>query len=488
MSDVSIDDVSIEDIETIGSEFDDFKTGETGADGIGQDLDAIEQKSKGIANILKSFRSMVERHAKGIENLEEKTRKIVEYQKSPQFKTQFIKMIEDLKTEIGKDQKEIKGIVEIAKAEATELKAMFANMNKGSVSAANKEDNIEMLTETLYKSLELGAVHRNGGGFLHDDHEKSLKFSDNEIKSWGKRNNQLETKATNTLSFHDAGVLMLPPDVYQRVIDKNLRKVSDLIEYINMNRIRSNQQDFRTIISHGKAAFGQELKKITETDTMKFGSDKLTMNRFQYRYAVSYETIRYEQANVRKMIEEDLVEAVAELLDGKMVIGSGVEEPYGFMTDLANSGIEIIKNGETSTITNADFLFQAIQAFNPKLRRNRKSFRFIMNSLTSYILQVLKDNNGRYLLRTLQDQDEFKIWGKPVIENEFMDDVGADTYPIALANWKKFYHAVMPMTGGISLVDPYTEAEYGKIVYQFVNYFGSKRIDPQACKVIQIKE
>lgn len=485
---MSIEDVSIEDIEAIGNDLDDFKTGETGSDDIGKDLDAIEQKSQGIARIMKNFRSMVDRHAKGIKNLEEKTKRIVEYQKSPEFKTQFTKMIEDLKTEIGKDQEEIKGTVEIAKTEAAELKAMFANMNKGSVSAENKEDDIEMLTETLYKSLELGAVHRNGAGFLSDAHKKSLEFSDTEIKSWGKYNNQLETKTTSTLNFHDAGVLMLPPDVYQKVIDKNLREVSDLIEYINMNRIRSNQQDFRTIISHGKASFGQEVKKIAETETMKFGSDKLTMNRFQYRYAISYETIRYQQMNVRKMIEEDLVEAVAELLDEKMVIGSGVEEPYGFMTDLANSGIEIIKNGETSTITNADFLYKAIQAFTAKMRRDRRTFRFIMNSLTSYILQVLKDNNGLYLLRTLQDQDEFKIWGKSVIENEFMDDVGADTYPIALANWKKFYHAVMPMSGGISLVDPYTEAEYGKIVYQFVNYFGSKRIDPQACKVIQIKE
>lgn len=474
-------------IETIGNELDDFKTGETGSDDIGKDIAIIEEKSQGVANILKSFRQSVDRHAIGIKTLEGKIKKILEYQNSPEFKTQLTVMVEDLKKEIEADQKEIKGTVEIAKAEAAELKTMFANMNKGSVSAENKESEAEMLKETLYKSLEIGAVRKNGGGFLNADHQKSLELSETEVKSWGNVSNQLETKATSTLNFYDAGVLMLPPDVYAGVIDKNLREISDLIEYIDMNRIRSNQLEFTTMISHGKAQFGQELRTITETEKPKFGSDKITLNRYQYRYAIDYESIRYQRQNVRRMIEQDMVEAVAELLDEKMVIGSGIEEPFGFLTDLANSGIEIIKNGETSTITNADFLIRVIQAFKSKLRKNRKSFRFIMNSLTSAILQILKDNDGRYLLRTIGSDKEFTIFGRPVIENESMDDVGADTYPIAVANWKKFYHGVMPMTAAISLVDPYTQAEQGKIVYQFVNYFGSKRILPEACKVIQIK-
>lgn len=466
---------------------------ETGGspDGVGKDLELVEKKSETIAEEMAGIRKSVDRHAAGIKNNEEKIAAILKHQGSAEFKTQMNEYLEKIKKEQEKNAQELKGQVEHAKAEAEEIKQLFINQHRASTSGKKSidEDGVDELTSILYKSLELAAVRANGGGFNDDNHRKSLEFSDAEIKSWSAASGLIEQKTISTLAHQDLGILMLPPTVFTKIIEKQLLYYSDLIEYIDMQRIPSYQAKYITQLQHGTASWGDELVQIQDEQTPTYGEGSIDVHRLQYKYDISFEAIVFQKMNLINMIEKDMARAIALRKDEALVRGSGIKKPRGFYSHIGiPGGIQVVKNGEPSTITNADFLIETIQAFDPQFRRDRKNFRAIMNSLTSAALQVLKDNNGMYLLRTLQDQDEFRLWGKPIIENEFMDDIAANSYPIVFADWKQLIQGVMPTRAGIQITDKYTKSDQGQIVYLSTMYFGAAVVQPLAARAVQIAE
>ncbi|MBN9271151.1 MAG: phage major capsid protein, partial [Mesorhizobium sp.] len=75
------------------------------------------------------------------------------------------------------------------------------------------------------------------------------------------------------------------------------------------------------------------------------------------------------------------------------------------------------------------------------------------------------------------------LLGYPVYENEYMNDVGVNTYPIAFGNWKRGY-TIVDRSELRLLRDPYTKK--GWIRFYFTKRVGGAPTDSNAIKLLKV--
>jgi len=136
--------------------------------------------------------------------------------------------------------------------------------------------------------------------------------------------------------------------------------------------------------------------------------------------------------------------------EGDAVIrGDGSDKPTGMLnttpvvTDDANSPLrahaayEFIQGTGSPPAIAADDMFDLIYSVNSEYRAQGT---WIMNSLTTGAVRKLKDSNGQYHWQPgLQLGQPDRLLGYPVETWEQLDDINAQTFPIAFGDWQRAY-------------------------------------------------
>lgn len=120
--------------------------------------------------------------------------------------------------------------------------------------------------------------------------------------------------------------------------------------------------------------------------------------------------------------------------------------------------------------------------------RSQASSKWLMHQDTlSYLMQTLKDNEGRSLIQIELIQEKgvwirrIMLFGAEIMLNETMDAIGAGNAPIVFGDFMNGYELVTP-TGEHSIVDNITIPDtYG---YYFDRYIGSTVADHEALAVL----
>ena len=108
-----------------------------------------------------------------------------------------------------------------------------------------------------------------------------------------------------------------------------------------------------------------------------------------------------------------------------------------------------------------------------------------MNSDTLRRIRVLKDGSGQYLLREgLAQGAPTQLLGHRVELDENMPSVGADLYPVAFANWRRFYIVVDHASGVVVLRDPFTDKP--NVLLYTVRRVGGDVFNFEAGKLLKI--
>ena len=164
--------------------------------------------------------------------------------------------------------------------------------------------------------------------------------------------------------------------------------------------------------------------------------------------------------NVAKWLSSEISLEFIEKQDLAFITGDGVMKPRGFLdyTPVANASyafgkIGFIKSGGAGSFSNSDCLIDLQHALKAGYRNNGS---WLMADLTIAAIRKLKDSDGNYIWKPgiLAGQPN-TILSKPVVSDDYMPALAADSFSIAFADWKRAY-VITDRMGIRVLRDAYT--------------------------------
>jgi len=178
-------------------------------------------------------------------------------------------------------------------------------------------------------------------------------------------------------------------------------------------------------------------------------------------------------------VESDLMEEIgiefAEMEGADFITGDGVNGPRGLLAydSVANASYAWGKIGYVPSGAAADFAAtnpsdKLIDLVHSLKRQYRAGAAWAMNDSTLAAIRKFKDGQGNYLWGMTAPSNLMAgavgtLLGYPVATDDFMPDVGANTFPITFADFKRAYY-VIDRKGMSILRDPYTAVPYVKFV------------------------
>lgn len=175
-------------------------------------------------------------------------------------------------------------------------------------------------------------------------------------------------------------------------------------------------------------------------------------------------------------VEGDLMEEIgiefAEMEGQDFVTGDGVNGPRGFQSYsmVANSSyawgsVGYIVTGGASSFAASNPSDALIDLQHALKRQYRGNAAWTMNDATLGAIRKFKDGQGLYLWAPsgLQMGAVGQLLGHPVVTDDFMPDLGSNTYPVAFGDFMRAYY-VIDRKGIAVLRDPYTAHPYVKFV------------------------
>lgn len=196
---------------------------------------------------------------------------------------------------------------------------------------------------------------------------------------------------------------------------------------------------------------------------------------------VSQRLLEDAAVNVEAEVAFDLAEEFGRLEAYAFQRGDGIKKPLGVMSNT----LPYTFTGNASTLgTNpADTLIDAFYAL-PAYYRGRSAW--MMNSRTIATVRKLKDGTtGSYLWQPgLAAGDPSTILGRPVIEDNTLDDIGAAAEPIIFGDFNSAYRIYDRVA--LSLMrDPYSQATKGLVRFHARRRTGGALVLAEALRKIR---
>ena len=278
--------------------------------------------------------------------------------------------------------------------------------------------------------------------------------------------------ATN--SKPDGGYLV--PETMEATIDRVLGKVSAIRALSRV--IPISTQQYQKIVNLGGTASGWVGEEESRPQTATAVLSRLIFEAMEL-YASPYATqtmLDDARVNIEQWLADEVQTEFAEQEGAAFVTGDGVKRPKGFLSydkvvngsyAWGKTGFVISGNASAFASTApADAIIDLLFALKQGYRGNAA---FVMNDVTMSTVRKFKDADGNYLWAAPTAAGAVPtILGKPVVTDDNMPDVGAGTFPIAVADWNRAY-LIVDRAGIRVLRDPYTQTPN-------VRFYTTKRV------------
>ncbi|HRE45345.1 MAG TPA: phage major capsid protein [Terricaulis sp.] len=271
---------------------------------------------------------------------------------------------------------------------------------------------------------------------------------------------KFELKDLSTIVFADGGA-MVHPEREADMIDI-IQETSPMREIARVIEIGTKEIEIPVNTRGTNAAWVTELATRLKTDTSEISRIKIGASEIYALPLVTQSILEDAEFDVEAWLQEEAVQAIVMAENLAFVKGDGNQKPKGFCSydKVANANWVWGKHGyvvtglsagfkasvpgaspSTASVNGADCLYDLIYAFPQALRGN---LDWTMNRQTLGTVRKLKDGDGRYVVRDPITQNGFltMLLGYPVQEFEDMDNIGADSFSIALGDFEQGYMIV----------------------------------------------
>jgi HK97 family phage major capsid protein len=378
--------------------------------------------------------------------MEELKRLIQDYGRTFEaYKTENDKAIKEMQT---------KGIIDPVLAEKVE------KINTALVDMSTMKTQLEAIETAIARSQFPGGANSQEGKAVAE-HAKAFKNWMKTGVDTGLR--ELEVKAEmSTLSDPDGGFLTSDP------VKGKMREVlslqSRMRELANTETISSDE--YKTLVDQ----LGESSEDVTEkgtrsnTDTPTFREVSIFLKEMSAKPKVTQTMLDDPAFDTESFVGKFLGRTFAAREGTWFWEGDGVKQAKGINTypKIANASytwgkVGYVCSGHATLLNKADTLFELQHALKAGYRAGAK---FMMNDNTVLAIRKLKDGEGNYLWRPgLQENTPDTLLGKPIAIDDYVDDIGAGTYPIWFANWTEAY-TIVDRFGVRMLRDPYSSKPY----------------------------
>lgn len=369
---------------------------------------------------------------------------------------------------------------------------------------ADRVEQVERINAELTKDLKalreqanametaLAKAEFSGGGKAADKAKAEHRAA---FEKWFRKGGdtsalrELEVKAElSTLSDPDGGYITAPPEVEQ-TIDRVATNVSAMRRICTVRPINADQ--YTKLMNVGGASsgwVGEEETRSGDTDTPELKE-----------IVINCQEVYAEPITTQKMLDDSIIDIGAWLGDEvviefddqegtKFISGNGVKCPRGIAAYpmITNSSylwgkVGYIAGGHASLLNNADKITSLQHALKPKYRANGL---WLMNDATCEKIRLLKDGDGNYIWRAgLEAGKPDVLLGKPIEYDDYMDDIGANKYPLAFADFKRAYMIIDRM--GIRILRDNLTVK-GKVKFYTTKRVGGGITNYEAVKFLKI--
>ena len=298
----------------------------------------------------------------------------------------------------------------------------------------------------------------------------------------------LEAKAMSVGSGQDGGYLV-PPEV-EAEIGRLLSKASPMRQIADVRQISATL--YKKPFNTNGAATGWVGETAARAQTAS-----ATLAELQFPTMELYAMPAATQAllddsivNLDQWVAQEVETVFAEQETDAFLNGDGVTRPKGILayTKVAQSSWSWGNTGYIATgvagafaATNpTDKLVDLIYSTKAAYRQNA---RFMISRATQAQIRKFKDAQGNYLWQPAAAADgNAMLLNFPVVESEYMPDIGTDTFSIAFGDFKRGY-LIVDRVGTRILRDPFTAKPY--VLFYTTKRVGGGMQDFDAIKLLK---
>lgn len=310
--------------------------------------------------------------------------------------------------------------VEKINTDLTELRSKYDDLLKASQRpgaagiGAVDDPEMELRQSAFTKYLRFGAGDTGRGAMTHE-----------------------EVRALSSSSDVDGGFLV--PTTFETEIITNAYNEAELRPLCNVAATGRDTVQLAAL-SKPVVAWGTRNLAISPQE-LSAGGERLEIFDLKALTLIANNTLDDSAADIWAELRDMFSMAIAEAEDDAFAIGAGNNSPQGFIADtrvLANyvpTGVAgAIADGSNNGV---DALITMLQSLKKTYRRNAT---WAMNSTSEGEVRKLKDSNGQYLWQPpVQPGNPATLLGRPLVNPEGMPDIAANSFSIALGDFRKGY-------------------------------------------------
>jgi HK97 family phage major capsid protein len=285
---------------------------------------------------------------------------------------------------------------------------------------------------------------------------------------------QIEAKAMSAGSASDGGYTVTPEIDVE--IGRRLAAISPIRSLATVRQVSTSVLKKPFAITGMSTGWVSETAARAQTTTANLAELSFPVMELYAMPAATQSLLDDAAVDIEAWIASEVDIAFAEQEGTAFVSGDGVTQPAGFLTAtmVADASWTWGKLGYVATGVSGGFassgpsdkLIDTIYALKAGYRQNAS---VVMNRKTQSEIRKFKDANGNYLwLPPAGPGQAASLMGYPVVEAEAMPDIAANSFSIAIGDFRAGY-LVVDRTGVQVLRDPYSAKPY-------VLFYTTKRV------------
>lgn len=330
------------------------------------------------------------------------------------------------------------------------------------------------------------------------DPERPAAQHDTEYKAFQSflRNGQakagdgVELRAISGAQNTSGGYLV--PDVINQEILRYIKLASplrQLAEVISVSRGR----DYKKIITDEELTtkWVGEIGARSATDTPDFTEVEITIHEQYANACVSPTLLTDSVVDINQWLIQAIRDSMANLEDAAFVNGSGVNQPHGFLKHPVETNgtpawgrLTAVKSGVSDNISTTDYGAKFIDMVFSLPSKYRRNAHVMMNRATQAKIRKIRDEAKQYIwLPPATPKGNSNFLGFPVMENENMPNISANSIPVAIGDFKAGYLIVDRKDAEV-IRDPYSSKPY--VLYYTTRRVGGAVQNYDAFRVLRI--
>lgn len=286
---------------------------------------------------------------------------------------------------------------------------------------------------------------------------------------------QLAVNAALTTQSDPDGGYVVPED-WEQGIDRVLGTVSVMRQLARVVQIGGST--YKKLVSMGGATSGwvgeEDARPSTSTPVLR--ELALPSGELYANPAATQTLLDDARFDIAAWLGNEIAIEFGEAESEAFITGNGKNKPRGILGyDTVAKGsytwgkIEYVKTGAAAAFATSNPADSLIDLFFLLKQGYRNGAAFLTSDATMAEIRKFKDGQGNYLWVPPTATDQVgTILGKPVYTDDYMDILGANKFPVAVANWQQAY-TIADRMGTAIMRDPYTNKP-------FVQFYATKRV------------